>query len=99
MFCSFEFELSQSKTDLDSIFFVFCIFKIFIQYGCFSIYIYTYIYIYIFTEYIKVTAFQTSPVERQVETIAGFRQKLELKNQNRQYDRFQNSMNKIKVSV
>ena len=35
------------------------------------------IYIYIFTEYIKITAFQTSPVERQVETIASFRQKLE----------------------
>ena len=33
--------------------------------------------VYIFTEYIKITAFQTSPVERQVETIASFRQKLE----------------------
>ena len=35
------------------------------------------VYVYIFTEYIKLTAFQTNPVERQVETIASFRQKLE----------------------
>ena len=35
------------------------------------------VHIYIFTEYIKITAFQTSTVERQVETIASFRQKLE----------------------
>ena len=34
-----------------------------------------------FTEYIKITAFQMSPVERQVETIASFRQKLEQKYQ------------------
>ena len=33
-------------------------------------YIYIYIYIYIFTEYIKITAFEKSPVKRQVETIA-----------------------------
>ena len=45
-----------------------CIFKIFIQDGRFS---------NIFTEYIKINAFQMSPVERQVETIASFRQKLE----------------------
>ena len=35
------------------------------------------VYIFIFTEYIKITAFQTSPVKRQVETITSFRQKLE----------------------
>ena len=40
-----------------------------------------YIYIYMFTEYIKITAFQMSPVERQAETIASFRQKLEQKYQ------------------
>ena len=50
---------------------IFCIFKIFVQDGRFSI------YIYIFTEYVKITAFQTNPVERQVETIASFRQKLQ----------------------
>ena len=68
-----------------------------------------YIYIYIYIKYIKITAFQTSPVEKERNKqaakfhMSSFKQQISGRNQNKNIKvggmiRFQNRMNKIVIS-